>query len=506
MKNFRLFALLAVLLMVGGVKLQAQQWEIDYGDATSYTIMKSGIVNSNGENVLVGVSGPDKNHYYPAIMSVTVDGESNSRVFDTIEGNVGFTHIVQLNNGNYFAAAIVQADVYGFGEDVVFVILDSNFNIIYVKSYEKPEFALTMGEGRLMLDDDGTVVASGGFQYQDVYGVRKKPYFYRFDENADTLSCRFVQATQPQPEATIMGYECHQMMQNPTGEGFIVLCDGGINGNCSLLRYDYDFNYVNGFQMIPVVHELFNNAYSDHWLSDDKLLVMGTVWPHGDYENWTVGMAEVSLDGTFDRWDRIYCHKQDTAIQAPRQCMAYVNDTTIYGGSWFYKQPAGGENHPSVSLYDTDFEVLGRKEFDEAEYISSCNFVLPMSDGSCLIGTVHGVYYLGDYSYGKLIKMRREDFNPIPSSVEELPQETIKALAYPNPTKDELNIDISDLPQNMEHRIQITDALGHICLDRIIRGEGNVLTLGVSGLKAGLYAYRIYNMDRELIKGKFVKE
>ena len=77
---------------------------------------------------------------------------------------------------------------------------------------------------------------------------------------------------------------------------------------------------------------------------------------------------------------------------------------------------------------------------------------------------------------------------------------------YPNPVKNNLNIDISDLPQNKEHRIQITDAFGHICLDRIIPGEGNVLTLGVSELKAGLYTYRIYNMDKELIKGKFVKE
>ena len=77
---------------------------------------------------------------------------------------------------------------------------------------------------------------------------------------------------------------------------------------------------------------------------------------------------------------------------------------------------------------------------------------------------------------------------------------------YPNPAKDEFHIDIPHLPQNMEHHIQITDALGHICLDSIIRGEGNVLTLGVSGLKAGIYAYRIYNMDKELIKGKFIKE
>ena len=129
-----------------------------------------------------------------------------------------------------------------------------------------------------------------------------------------------------------------------------------------------------------------------------------------------------------------------------------------------------------------------------------------MSDGCCLIGTVHGTYYLGDYSYGKLIKMRREDFNPIPTEIKELPQETIKAMAYPNPAKDELNIDISGLPEHNKYRIQITDALGHICMDRIVRSEGNMLTLGVSGLKAGVYIYRVYDADGVLIEGKFVKE
>ena len=77
---------------------------------------------------------------------------------------------------------------------------------------------------------------------------------------------------------------------------------------------------------------------------------------------------------------------------------------------------------------------------------------------------------------------------------------------YPNPAKDELNIDISGLPEHHEHRIQITDALGHICMDRVIRGEGNVLTLGVSGLKAGIYVYSIYNAKKEIVRNKFIKE
>ena len=114
--------------------------------------------------------------------------------------------------------------------------------------------------------------------------------------------------------------------------------------------------------------------------------------------------------------------------------------------------------------------------------------------------------FLGDYTYGKPIKMRREDFNPIPCSVKKVPQEAIKASAYPNPAKDELNIDISDVHNLEGCRISITDALGRPCVDRFIRGEGNVLTVGVSGLKAGVYTYRVYNAEQELAGGKFVKE
>jgi hypothetical protein len=107
---------------------------------------------------------------------------------------------------------------------------------------------------------------------------------------------------------------------------------------------------------------------------------------------------------------------------------------------------------------------------------------------------------------GKIIKLSRNDFNPIPCSVKEIPEKAIKAMAYPNPARDELNIDISGLLEYNEHRIQITDALGHICMDRIIRGDGNVLTVGVSSLKAGIYVYSIYNAEKEISKNKFIKE
>ena len=186
--------------------------------------------------------------------------------------------------------------------------------------------------------------------------------------------------------------------------------------------------------------------------------------------------------------------------------MAYYNDTTIYGAidcKWYL----AGPSITRICLVDTEMEVLGLKEITT----EACDYYAPGSilstpDGGCIISVMEHYEFGENHVKGKIIKLSREDFNPIPCSVKEVPQEAIKALAYPNPAKDELNIDISGLPENEKHRIQITDALGHICMDRIIRGEGNVLTVGVANLPAGMYTYQIYNDKKTLSSGKFVKE
>jgi len=101
--------------------------------------------------------------------------------------------------------------------------------------------------------------------------------------------------------------------------------------------------------------------------------------------------------------------------------------------------------------------------------------------------------------------MSREDFNPIPCSVNEVPQGKIKATVFPNPTNGELNINISGLPENTENRVSITDMQGITRMSRIIQGPGNLLTIDASSLEAGVYFYSVYNKEKELIKGKFVK-
>ena len=103
-------------------------------------------------------------------------------------------------------------------------------------------------------------------------------------------------------------------------------------------------------------------------------------------------------------------------------------------------------------------------------------------------------------------KFLREDFNPIPCSVKDVPRDQIKALAFPNPTSDKLFVDISDIDtQEKQTRIKLFDMHGRICLNRIIRGEGNLLMIDLSSLNSGTYSYQITSDNKVLVCDKFIK-
>lgn len=54
------------------------------------------------------------------------------------------------------------------------------------------------------------------------------------------------------------------------------------------------------------------------------------------------------------------------------------------------------------------------------------------------------------------MKLTREEMNPIPTSVKEMPVAEIQGKAYPNPARDVLNIDLSGVENINGCRISIT--------------------------------------------------
>lgn len=480
------------------VSLSAQQWEIDYSNGESYIAYVNGILDTEGNGIMVGGCGPVYPDCHPIVMHVESDGTHFEREYEGFDGLI-LTDVVQLPNGNYFAAGVASE------EAVVAMVLDANLDIIADKRYEKTETALSLHGGRLLLDEDGTVVMTGGARYPAIYGSYfTRPYLYRFDEKADTLRCRYVMAEMPNPEYYLHQFECHQILKNPQNDGLIFM-GVGRNGLPSLICYDYDFNYIDNIWM-ENDHMLLSSQYSSCcWLSDDDLLVFGTLRPY-DAQSRTIGLLDVKLSGGVPRLDtiRIEPALQFRTASGKYNNATFVNDTTIYG-SYRSSESLGGPYFPSVCLFDKDMEVLGNKVFLDEEYTNQpSHFILPQNDGGCIIVTFFTLS--NQKSQGKLIKMNREDFNPIPCDVNEVTQEAIKVLAYPNPAKDELNIDITGLLDDQQYRFRICDVLGRVFMDCIVHKIGNSINVSTSSLNPGIYQYAIYNSQMKLINGKFVKE
>lgn len=489
---------LILMCIVTSMMLNAQQWEIDFGDPSTFTWLDRGIVDADQNVIFFGRSGSDKTDCYPYIMRVDQNGNHQSFVLgDQQFHNLRKLSVVQMEDGKFFMVGEKeQSTIYA-------IILDSDFTVLSCKRYDKPEEALSMMGGLLVLDHDGTVVLAGNCNYPDNnWGLMGSYYFCRFDNNADTIASRFY-TLETHPEIYAYDYGLDQLLLSPQTDRFVLL-GSGISGMQSLLQYDQDFNYVDGYQL-SANRMFFISSYSDHWLSNDQLLVMGRVGSFTDNLE-SIGLARVGLEGPMEPINRFYC-KQDTILQSRNRSMAYVNDTTIYGAIGHFLALAG----PCITricLYNTDMELLGLKEIttEETNHFSPGS-ILSTPDGGCILSVMEYHIFGQSQMHGKIVKLSREDLNPIPCSVKDVPNvAAIEAAAYPNPATTELNIDISGLPENKEHRVQISDAMGRVCMDRIIRGEGNVLTVGISTLKPGVYIYTIYNTENDVVRNKFIKE
>ena len=494
------------LLLFGSFSLFAQQWEIEYGGDGNYTRLIHGLTNAKGEAVMMGSKGVDDNSIYPMIICVDSEGNFTEKVFEVEElFRISPVNIIQLDNGYYLVSA---TDLYQhMGRAIEFIILDENLDVVSIKHHDiKPENAISISAGRMLQNPDGTVTVSGMVRYDSPLGIgwAEKPYFLQLDANMDTIACRFVPASSENDENDINYYNCQQLFRNPSDDGYVIISsDGGLNGGPSILLYDSDFNYVDGHLLWQGFEVLFEEAYSDTWLSDDELFVMCSLAPNHTYPQRQIALSNIKLDGTINRIERICTSDEITFQCLGTTWMKRVNDTTFYGTIQRYKD-FFVDQYFKVVLFDKDMELLGQKDFDSEEYANYFSlFILSFSDGGCVFAVED---FLDSYNYGKIIKMSREDFNPIPCSVSKIPKEQLEALAFPNPASDEIHFDISSLPVGKEHRISISDAMGRLVMSRIIRGEGNVLTVGIADFKPGFYTYCIFNSQATVVNGKFVKE
>lgn len=486
-------ALLTALPLLGS----AQQWEIDFSDHEFASEIYDGVLAQDGTIIAIGNTACDSVDYNPFLIHLYPDGSYYEYQYYDIP-NFTLNSIIKLNNGNYMAlGAALNYDGNAYhAYKMGCIVFSNNLEVISTKLYETNSIVTEITNIKAIIDDDGTVVVCGGY---NPGSSKTRPFFYRLNEIGDVLDCLYVE-----PSNELWVFECYQILRDPRSDGYIVIGTNK-NGQCSMAFYDRQFSKTGS--SMPTINgyaSLYTRYNSEKWLSQNDMLTFGFA-RDGRGHGWDLLIADINLDGTVNRYNNIL-NTPDTSYNiSGHHSMAVINDTTIYGLFYLYPAFKGWGTNPGVCLFNINLELLGTRRFLDAKYSDiSASSIVAMPDGGCILLCNRIRQYLDTDAY--IIRMSREDLNPILCGVSEVPKERLKAMAFPNPTKGELNIDISTLPQNIENRISITDINGITRMCRIIQGSGNLLTIDASSLESGVYLYSIYNSEKEFVKGKFIKE
>ena len=160
----------------------------------------------------------------------------------------------------------------------------------------------------------------------------------------------------------------------------------------------------------------------------------------------------------------------------------------------------------NVILVDNNLNLLGRKVIKTDHVVSYWRQPTTLNDGGCLVPLYmrNGDYYPGEpFFQGYMVKLRREDIEITWDVVNEQPSKANNSV-YPNPSQGIINIAVENAFSE-DARIQIYDTKGVKCLDGMIGKTGNLITLDIHNLDAGLYVYKVVSRNRELTSGKFIK-
>ena len=157
----------------------------------------------------------------------------------------------------------------------------------------------------------------------------------------------------------------------------------------------------------------------------------------------------------------------------------------------------------NINLVDKNLNLLGRKVFRQDDRFNQFSSPAAFNDGGCLVWFT--TIKSDTTEQQKLfMKFRREDIEITWDIIEEKESKRY-AFAYPNPTCGIVNIPI-DETICLGGRLLVFDMKGEKCLDCAIAKQGNLITLNVENLDAGVYVYRVVFENGESISGKFVKE
>lgn len=494
--------------------LMGQEWSVRLGEESEGWLLDL-IQIDEGENV-VGIGRHNtavSNCYDGLVIKANKDGNIVSQVVHLPGKTLEYFSAVQLPNGNLMAIGICDDSLcdYHYQKYIRLDVFDEQLDTIVSRTYSVDDDIFDNfsypHEGQIMksiVSPSGTVILATRLSYyNETWNFYPSALrLYELDETGLILKMNDTPRLQ-------IG-SINEITYIPNTENLMILLDGGVFGyNSGVVGWyivDPELNVIDR-QMMTYLNdaELDDVACDGHWIDGQYLIIDGEQYEGSHFTYHTLFKKDTSMNVTAT----LQLPPYDSCTWVPMGTnTAYANDSTIFAVSYCSETMSSMVAYQTnIMLVDKDLNLLGRKVLKEDNVVKIVRPPATFNDSGCLVMVFsrNGSQYTGEpFACYELIKFRREDIEITWDIVNETEAKP-RGIAYPNPTTSTINIPINETLSN-EARIQIFDAKGMKCLDSEVGNTGNLITLDVHNLDAGLYVYKIVSGKRELAGGKFVKD
>ena len=453
------------------------------------------------------------NCYDGLVIKADKEGNILSQVIHLPGKTLEYYSAVQLPNGNIMAFGVCDDSLcdHNFQKHIRIDVFDEQLDTVLSRTYCVDDDIFDNfsypHEGQIMksiVTPSGTVILATRLSYYNetwnFYASALR--LYELDETGLILRMHDTPRLQ-------IG-SINEITYIPDTDNLMILLDGGVFGyNSGVVGWyvvDSDLNVIDRQMMVYLNGANLSDVASDgHWIDGQYLIVDGEQYEGSHFTYHTLFKMDTSMNVTAT----LQLPPYDSCTWIPMGTnTAYANDSTIFAVSYCSETMSSMVAYQTnIMLVDKDLNLLGRKVLKEDNVVKIVRPPATFNDGGCLVMVYsrNGSQYTGEpFACYELMKFRREDIEITWDVVNETEAKPT-SVAYPNPTANSINIPIDETLSH-EARIQIFDAKGMKCLDSEVGSTGNLITLDVHNLDAGLYVYKIVSGKRELASGKFVKE
>lgn len=447
---------------------------------------------------------------------IKADKEGNilSRVVHLPGKTLAYFSAVQLPNGNFMAFGVCDDSLcdYNYQKYIRIDVFDEQLDTIISRTYcvddemfdniAYPDGGHTM---KSTVTHSGTVLlATRQSHYNETWGFYDYLLrLYELDETGDIIRIHDT------PHILIGSIK--ELTYIPETENIMLILDGGVFGYNSGVVGWYtiapDLNIIEQQMMVHLngVDCIDDIACEGYWIDGQYLIVDGEQYEGSHFTYHTLFKMDASMNVTAT----LPLPPYDSCTWVPLGTnTAYANDSTIFAVSYCSETMFSEVVYQTnILLVDKYLNLLGRKVLKEDNVLKLVSPPAAFNDGGCLVMvySYNGSQYPGEpFATYELMKFRREDIEitwDVVNETEAMPT----SVTYPNPAVNHINILIKETISN-DARIQIFDAKGMKCLDSEVGSAGNLITLNVLNLDAGLYVYKVVSGSREVASGKFFKE